>query len=196
MTVRVDALGHSAQLRVQAARVFRAQRRRRFGVPASPALPRQRRIATADPDRGHEHERDRDEPQRRVEAVACPGPASTDSPYSATSAALICSLSLPSAICSRMNSRSCCGDGRAGDAEHRAALDAHHLVLDVRQRSARRLSARRRHERQGQRHGQQRDPHAFSASSFGRCSSSHACVTGKRRIAAIRPLRSMMNVSG
>ena len=38
--------------------------------------------------------------------------------------------------------------------------------------------------------------HAFSASSFGRCSSSHSCVTGKRRIAAIRPWRSIRNVSG
>ena len=32
-----------------------------------------------------------------------------------------------------------------------------------------------------------RELHACSASSFGRCWSSHSCVTGKRRIAAIRP---------
>ena len=68
-----------------------------------------------------------------------PGWASTPSPYSSTSAALICCLSLPAAICSRMNARSCSGDRRAGDAQHGAALDAHHLVLDVGQRGARRL---------------------------------------------------------
>ena len=69
-----------------------------------------------------------------------------------TSAALICGLSLPAAICAADERALLVGDGRVGDAQRRAALDAHHLVLDVGQRGARRRgragAAKREHQRE------------------------------------------------
>ena len=80
------------------------------------------------------------------------------------------------------------GHGGGGDVERRPALDAHHLVLDVGQRGLWLGGGGQAHQ---QEQGDQ-DPH----SSGSRFSSSHACVTGPRRAAAIRPSRSIRKVSG
>ena len=125
------------------------------------------------------------------------GSASTSGPYSSTSAALICSLVMPSAIRARMNARSWSATGGGGDVQRRAALDAHHLVLDVGQRRLRLGAAAAVQDETTSSEREQRAaarPHAPAAAPGARPATPGS--TGPRRIAAIRPSRSIRNVSG
>ena len=83
------------------------------------------------------------------------------------------------------------GDLGVRDVQRGAALEAHHLVLDVGKRGARLGGERRgRGDQREREQGGEQAHQADSASSGGSVSSSHFCVTGKRRTAATRPCRS------
>ena len=102
----------------------------------------------ADPDRGQQHEHDRDDPQRRVEAVR-PGLGEHLLAVLVDERGLDLRLVLARGDLLADERALLERDRRAGDAEHGAALDAHHLVLDVRAARPRRLGApRERHGRQ------------------------------------------------
>ena len=120
------------------------------------------------------------------------GTASTSGPYSSTSAALISSFVIPSAIRSRMNARSWSATGACE--MFSAVRHSTHITSSSTSGSVV-FGSRRRGERE-QQHEREQDPHARSFSSGSRCSSSQAWSIGPRRSAAIRPLRSIRNVSG
>ena len=90
---------------------------------------------------------------------------------------------MPSAIRSRMNARSWSATGGGGDVERRAALDAHHLVLDVGQRGL-------RLGRRGQRRGSARARRAAS------CALLEQRRPGARRATPGRPGRGAARRSG
>ena len=185
----------------------RAQRRRRRGRRDGRAAASVVAAAPAPPAAGGEHHAEQREqpehrghdPRRGVEAAAR-GDGEHPRPVLRLELRLDLLLRAPLVDPALDELALAVGDGGLRDVERRAALRAHHLVLDVGQRRARRRGERRRggeQQREDERGGGEQPPHhAFSAISFGRVRSSHAWSTGPRRLAAMRPLRSITNVSG
>ena len=156
----VDAAAHRSNAARSASR-----RRRSSGSSSGPSRGRLLVAPAAPAQRRDAHAEQRQQAQQAGTSQAATskpppsGTASTFAPYSSHERRLDLGLALALGDPAADELALAVGDGRGRDVQRRAALDAHHLVLDVGQRGPRLRGERRgsQHEREQQ---SEREPHA------------------------------------